>query len=447
MTPETIYALSSGRGRAGIAVIRISGPAAADTVRDLSGRAPVDRRALRVDLRDPASGEVLDDAICLFFAAPRSFTGEDVAELHVHGGTAVIQGVLAVLGKDAGLRMADPGEFTRRAFENGRMDLTAAESIGDLINAETAQQRRQALRQGGGALAELCDAWRERLVAALAHWEAAIDFSDEELPADLEARTVAEVADLRAEIDARLANGRAGERLRDGVHLAIIGPPNAGKSSLLNLLAKRDVAIVSETAGTTRDVLEVHLDLGGYPVIAVDTAGLRDSDEPVEREGVRRARQRAKGADLRLLIFDAETWPAEAATFADVIDAETIVAVNKIDLTDPDLNLAPGGGAALGISVHTGAGIDELLDRLEARVAGGFETSAAPVVTRARHREALEDGAAALAAFLARDDRLGHPEIAGEDLRLAGRAMGRITGRFDVEDLLDVIFQDFCIGK
>ncbi len=447
MTAETIYALSSGRGRAGIAIVRLSGPVAWTVAETLTGRAPRDRHAIRCKMRDPETGELLDEGLCLGFAGPASFTGEDIAELHLHGGLAVVDAMLGVLGGMPGVRLAEAGEFTRRAFENGRMDLTAAEAIGDLIDAETAAQRRQALRQGGGGLAGLCDDWRDRLVTALAHWEAAIDFSDEELPADLEDQTAHRLTALRDEIAGHLDDRGAGERLRDGVHLAIIGPPNAGKSSLLNCLAARDVAIVAETAGTTRDILEVHLDLGGYPVIAADTAGLRDSDEPVEREGVRRALVRAGASDLRLAVFDAARWPEQWAGFEDHLDDACLVAVNKIDLTEPDLTAGPAGVECLGVSVKSGTGIDLLLRRLENKVSAGYEAAAAPVITRARHREALTDCVAALVRFLARTDRMAHPEIAGEDLRLAARAVGRVTGRVGVEDLLDVIFSEFCIGK
>ncbi len=447
MTAETIYALSSGRGRAGIAVIRLSGPAAWASAVAMIGRPPLDRRAMRCAVIDPESGEVLDDGLCLGFRGPQSFTGEDVVEFHVHGGLAVIDGVIGALGRQTGLRMAEPGEFTRRAFENGRMDLTGAEAIGDLIDAETKAQRRQALRQGGGALARLCDDWRERLVAVLAHWEAALDFSDEELPEDLERATQSAVTALREEMAIHFADGGVGERLRDGLRLAIIGPPNAGKSSLLNALAARDVAIVADTAGTTRDVLEVHLDLCGYPVIAADTAGLRDSDEAVECEGMRRARQRAAEADLRLVVFEATAWPAAWPAFSELLTGNSLIAVNKVDLRAPSMDGGPDGVAVYGVSVKTGAGMDELLDAIGAIAATSLESGAMPVITRARHREALSACADALAAFEARTDRLGNPEIAGEDLRIAVRALARITGRVDVEDLLDVIFRDFCIGK
>jgi len=447
MNGETIYALASGRGRAGIAVIRLSGPAAQSAVHKMTRARPLPRQAERVQICHPTSGEHLDDSLVIFFPQPASYTGEDVVELHVHGGPAVIDGVLGALRESAELRMAEPGEFTRRAFENGKMDLTAAEAVADLINAEVAAQRRQALRQGGGALARLCDGWRDRLVAAQAHWEAAIDFSDEDLPADLEARTCDELNALAAEIQKNLADGHQGERLRDGVHLAIIGPPNAGKSSLLNLLARRDVAIVSEFAGTTRDIIEVHLDLGGYPVIAADTAGIRDSAEPIEHEGVRRARARAEDADLRLVVFESGEWPPEAGMHDDILKPGAIVAINKIDRAPAPTGLSFGDHHVFPISVHSGEGVDALLAGLEREVAGGFEAGAAIAVTQARHREALEECVRELAVFLQRENRLENPEIGAEDLRLAARAVGRITGRVDVEDLLDVIFSDFCIGK
>lgn len=447
VTAETIYALSSGRGRAGVAVIRLSGPAAWAAAEAFTGAPPADRRALRRRFRDPDTGEILDEGLCFGFSGPRSFTGEDVVEFQIHGGLAVIDGMLAALGRRRGLRMAEPGEFTRRAFENGRMDLTGAEALGDLIEAETAAQRRQALRQGGGALAALCDGWRGRLVSALAHWEAALDFSDEELPAALEAETAAAAAALRAEIAGHLADGGAGERLRDGFRLAIVGPPNAGKSSLLNALAARDVAIVSGTPGTTRDVLEVHLDLAGYPVIAADTAGLRDSAEPVEQEGVRRARRRADEADLRLAVFDAAAWPSAWTGFAGIFEKPSLIAVNKTDLAAPALTGGPDGVAVIGVSAKTGAGLADVLAAVGKAAAAGFEAAAAPVITRARHREALAECAAALEAFGRRRDRLARPEIGGEDLRAAARCLARVTGRVDVEDLLDVIFRDFCIGK
>lgn len=449
MSSETIYALASGRGRAGIAVVRVSGPAAADAARALSGRDLPVRRAQRVDLRAPESGELLDQGLAVYFPGPASFTGEDVVELHVHGGMAVVAAVLEALSGLSGLRLAEPGEFTRRGFLNGKIDLTAAEGVADLVDAETAAQRRQALAQMGGALAGFCDAARTRLIAAMARWEAAIDFSDEELPAGLEADVAAEARLLVADIGRALADGGRGERLRDGIEVAIVGPPNAGKSSLLNRIARREAAIVSETAGTTRDVIEVRAELGGYPVILADTAGLREGADALEREGVRRALERAASADLRLVVLDATAPPGIDPEIRALIDDGAIVALNKADLLADLLgvHMADLGFAATLISAKTGAGVDALLDVIEARVATAFEGAVAPVVTRARHREALSDALAALERFVGTDGRLARPELAAEELRLAARALGRVTGAVDVEDLLDVIFAEFCIGK
>jgi tRNA modification GTPase len=442
--PDTIFALATAPGRAGIAVLRVSGPAAGTALEALAGQRPAPRRATRARFRDPRTGEAIDDGLMLLFPEPNSFTGEAVAELQVHGGRAVVAALLAALGALPGLRLAEPGEFTRRAFENGKLDLTAAEGLADLVAAETAAQRRQALRQLEGELGRLYEGWRGRLLRSLAQLEAEIDFPEEGLPQDLRQRVATEAATLRAEMARHLADGGRGERLREGVAVAIIGPPNAGKSSLMNALARRDVAITSASAGTTRDVIEVALDLGGYPVLLADTAGLREAADEVEAEGVRRARARAAAADLRLVLLDV-TQPA-AAALTGLIDADAIVIANKIDLA-PGAAAgwadALGAGRALRLSVRTGVGMEALLERLEAEVARRFAPGAAPLVTRARHRRALEDCVAALDRFAG----AGLPELAAEDLRAATRALGRITGRVDVEDMLDIVFREFCIGK
>jgi tRNA modification GTPase len=374
----------------------------------------------------------------LWVPAPASFTGEDVVELHVHGGRAVSAALADVLSRLPECRPAEPGEFSRRAFENGKLDLTEAEAIADLVEAETAAQRRQALRQLDGALGALYEDWRGRLLRALAHLEAEIDFADEELPEGMTLAVRPVLAALIAEIAAHLNDSQRGERLREGAQIAIVGPPNAGKSSLLNLLARRDVAIVSAQAGTTRDVIEVHLDLGGWPVTLADTAGLRETSDEIEREGVRRAEQRARQADLRLVVLDA----ADAATPAmleKLIAPGDIVVLNKLDLA-PD---AKPLKEALAISVRSGTGIDALLVRLQQRVAALLDGGGVPL-TRQRHRQALEESLAALQRAQA---QRGAPELLVEDVRLAVRALGRITGRVDVEDMLDIIFREFCIGK
>jgi len=444
MSDETIFALSSGGFRAGIAVVRVSGPGAVGAVTRLTGTAPTPARCMgRATLKDPNSGEIIDHGLAVLFLAPASFTGEDVAEFHVHGGRAVVGAVLDALAAIPGLRVADPGEFTRRAFDHGKFDLTVAEGIADLINAETEAQRHQALRQMEGDLGRLYGGWHDILVGVMARLEASIDFSDEDLPGGLEDEVRRDVLSLDAGISAHLSDNRRGERLRDGVHLAIIGPPNVGKSSLLNRLARRDAAIVAETAGTTRDIIEVHLDLGGVPLVVADTAGLRAASSRVEDEGVRRALRRAGEADLKLAVFDVTTWPEVDTRTLELVDSRTIVVVNKVDIGRPVPPRDFSGRPTLPVSALTGEGIEELLAVLANEVAECCLSSAAPLLTRARHRAALEDCRAALARYV----EAGAVELAAEDLRLAARALGRITGRVDVEDILDVIFRDFCIGK
>lgn len=450
----TIYALASGAGRAGVALVRISGALAGQALERLTGKAlPPPRLATLARLFDPRPSdlqhrETLDDALVLWFPGPASFTGEDVAELHLHGGIAVVDGVLAALSAIDGLRLAEAGEFTRRAFENGKLDLTQVEGLADLIEAETQAQRKQALRQAEGELGRLYDGWRESLIRALAYFEAELDFSDEELPDDLRVGVVDQIYELRRSIQAHLHDGRRGERLRGGVRLAIIGPPNAGKSSLMNALARREAAIVSDIAGTTRDVVEVHLNLAGYPLLVADTAGLRESKDQIEQEGVRRAKAWAEGADLKLAVFDATLLPDLDAQTVALLDDQTLVALNKADAAQ-HLPATIEGHAVWPLSVKTGAGLEALLAELTARLAVHCQSpSDGPAPTRARHREALVRTEAMLARFLARGNaqRIG-PELEAEDLRLAARELGRITGRVDVEDLLDVIFRDFCIGK
>ncbi|MBB4264537.1 tRNA uridine-5-carboxymethylaminomethyl(34) synthesis GTPase MnmE [Roseospira visakhapatnamensis] len=440
---STLFALSTAPGRAGVAVVRVSGPGAGPALLALTGREalPAPRRATRTVIRDPATGETLDDGLVLWFPGPASFTGDDVVELHGHGGRAVTRAILDALAARPGLAPAEPGAFTRRAFEAGKLDLTAVEGLADLIDAETRAQHRQARRQMDGALARLTEGWRDRLVRLLAHLEATLDFSDEDLPEALLADQASAVESLRAEIDACLADDRRGERLRDGVHVAVLGPPNVGKSSLVNTLARREAAIVSAEAGTTRDVLEVHLDLGGVPVVLADTAGLRETGDLVEREGVRRARARAEAADLRLLLLDGTIDAPLDETLATLAaDPDTLVIHTKADLWSrrPD-------GVSLPLSLVTGAGFDAVMTAVAGRVQALAELGAGPPspLTRARHRQALAETREALA----RAAEAPLPELVAEDLRLALRALGRITGRVDVEDLLDVIFGDFCIGK
>jgi tRNA modification GTPase len=495
---DTVFAVSSGRPPAAIAVVRISGPRAGDALRLMIGRIPEPRRAALARVRDPQSQEMIDEALALWFPGPRSETGEDMAELQLHGGRAVIAATFAALGRIDGLRPAEPGEFTRRAFANGHLDLTEVEGLADLIAAETEAQRRQAFGQMKGALGRVAEAWRQRLIETLALSEAGIDFADEEVPADLMPEVRARSQALADEIGAALDDGRRGERVRDGLVVAIAGPPNAGKSTLLNRIARRDAAIVSPTPGTTRDVIEVHLDLGGYPVTLLDTAGVRDTADPIELEGVNRARARAEAADLVLWVVDA-TESAATEHSASEAGPPTWLVRNKIDLIG-GVSAGDGAGAprqppspsesqippapfrpalrptvpslprpsqqalqassesrnsvlrnesiiekydiVYDISARNNIHVDSLLDGITSFLAGQGPKEPA-LVTRARHRHALGEAREALGrALQAKGD-----DLVAEELRLAARALGRLTGRIDVEDILDVIFRDFCIGK
>jgi tRNA modification GTPase len=443
---QTIFALSSAKGRAGVCVFRISGPATGAAVGTLTGRAvPAPRSAALRDIA-LADGTPIDRGLVLWFPAPASFTGEDVAEFHLHGGPAVIGAMTRRLGELPDLRPADPGEFTRRAFANGKLDLTEAEGLADLIGAETEQQRALALRQLSGELKDQYERWRGDLVKALAHLEASIDFVDEDLPPGLTAGIRTRIDHLSAEIGSHLADQRRGEIVRDGFTAVILGAPNVGKSSLLNALARRDVAIVSAIPGTTRDAIEVDLDLGGYAVTLIDTAGLRETADEIESEGIKRARAKAASADLRLGVVAANSVD-DSRVSAELSGHDAIV-LNKSDLAPHQTVPASTAHHTIRISAKTGEGIESLLEWLEAQVIARAGSTDAMPITRARHREALEDALSALKrAPASLNDEAPSLDLAAEDLRIAARALGRITGRVDVEDLLDVIFKDFCIGK
>jgi tRNA modification GTPase len=420
-------------------------------------------------LFDYTNNDRIDEALIVRFAAPQSYTGENIVEFQIHGGQAVVAALLQALAAQPGLRLAEAGEFTRRAVLNGRLDLTQAEGIADLIAAETDAQRRQALRQFEGALAALYEDWRARLIRAAAWIEASIDFAEEDVPGNAGADASAALFAVCGEIRAHLDDGRRGEILRDGLYVAVIGPPNAGKSSLVNALAQRDVAIVSPVPGTTRDVIEVRLDLGGYPVVLADTAGLRESADAIEEEGVRRALARAAAADLRLLVLDASLPhpPLEGGS-------KSVLSVSEKQISGrgnvqpnplPELlrssTLPQGEGGllltlwnkadlvtdrtrpGLYVSVKTGEGLPELIAALSRHAASGLAPLEAPLITRARYREALSEAVRALDLACATVE----PELAAEHVRIALNAIGRITGRVDLEDLLDVVFRDFCIGK
>lgn len=447
MTRDTIFALASGPGRAAIAVIRLSGPSCRAVLDGLlDGRLPAPRHASARHLHDPGSGEVLDQALVLWLPGPGTFTGEDQAELHVHGGAAVRAAILRALSAIPDCRPAGPGEFTRRAFLNGRMDLVGAEGIADLIEADTEAQRRQAMRQMEGALSRQLAEWRESALDIAASLEALLDFADEsDIPSGVADRAAIAMDALRAEIEAALRGARAGERLRDGFTVVLAGPPNVGKSTLINLFARRDVAIVSAVSGTTRDAIEVGCDLDGLPVTFVDTAGIRESHDPIEREGIARARSRAEAADLVLWLSDAA--PPHAAPTESGIGAVPLLRVwTKVDLAAEAPGKAdPTGLDGVRISAHTGEGIEALFATVRDAASQALGEGAA-LITRERHELALRDVAQALEAG-ARACRAGHPELAAEDLRLALAAIGRVTGEVDADDVLDRIFGRFCIGK
>jgi tRNA modification GTPase len=455
---QTIFALSSGRPPTAISIVRVSGSQAGAALTLLAGKIPAPRMATRALLRD-GDRQPIDDAVVLWFPGPASATGEDVAEFHVHGGRAILAALFAALSAFADVRPAEAGEFTRRAFENGKLDLTEAEGLDDLIHADTDRQRRQALRQLKGLLGDRARDWRAQIIEASALIEAGIDFSDEgDVPTELVAPALAKIKALLGEIQQVLAAQGHGERLREGLVVAIAGPPNVGKSTLMNQLARREVAIVSPHAGTTRDIIEVQLDLDGYPMTVIDTAGIRETDDPVEREGVRRARARAAEADLVLWLVDA---PYEKSL--DQADAPVWVVRNKIDLDIVSSDAAvpkigagnprqPAGAfgqrrgsADFKISAGLGDGIQELIAALIAFAQNYFGASEGGLISRERQRKLLQETVVSLQRSVG---MIGQgEELAAEDLRMAAQSLGRLLGRVDVEDLLDVIFRDFCIGK
>jgi len=443
---DTVFAPATAPGRAAVAVVRLSGPRAGEALWALAGRRTAPRRAAVRKLRDSA-GRVLDEALVLWMPGPASYTGEDSAELHLHGGPAVVAGVLEALA-GLGLRLAEPGEFTRRAFENGRLDLAQAEGVADLIEAETEAQRRQALDQLDGALGRAREAWRSDLVEALALFEAAVDFPDEDLPEDVAARARPAIERLLSALQSALEGVERAERVRDGYAIALTGAPNAGKSTLLNALSRREAAIVTATPGTTRDVIEVTLQLAGYKVILADTAGLRDTPDEVEAEGVRRARRRAEAADLRLWVVDGAG--DEASPAPDVLRSGDLCLVAKADLPVGDAAArALAEAASLGLdphrlSAHRSEDIAALEAVLSRHVIAALGSAEPPSATRLRHAALLAEAVQRLESALALS---AEPELAAEDVRLAARALDRITGKIGPEDVLDRIFSTFCIGK
>ena len=463
---DTIYALATAPGRSAVAVVRVSGPAAGAALKALAGRRGKARQARRARLQD-AAGAPIDEALTLWFPGPASYTGEDVAELHLHGGPAVVGRVLEALA-DRGLRLAEPGEFTRRAFEVGKLDLAQAEAVADLVDAETEAQARQALAQMQGALSRRYEAWRGRLIEALAHLEAAVDFPDEDLPAELATRARPPIEALAQDLEAALADAARGERVREGYRIAIVGAPNAGKSRLFNALLGREAAIVTAHAGTTRDVIEAPFVIAGYKTLVADMAGVREAADEIEAEGVRRARAWAADADLRLLAIDAAANDGAWAQAANEAAPGDLLVLTKADLEAGCDAAAAAAWAArlriepLAVSARTGSGLADLRGRLERRIVADLAGAEFPAATRQRHESLLRQALGALqsaahnlsgqtlagaVAGTAPDPSQAEPELAAEDLRLAARALERITGRIGAEDILDLIFASFCIGK
>lgn len=447
MDNQTIYALSTVFGKSGVAVIRVSGTGALKIISamtDLNPAAVKPRYAHFIKLRHSVSEELLDKCLLLYFKVPHSFTGEDVIELHTHGSRAVIAAVMDSLAQIDGYRLAEPGEFSKRAFYNGKMDLTEAEGLADLIDAETAEQQKYAVRQMDGGLKDLYEGWRETLVGILAHLEAYIDFPDENIPQDIVSGMQNTVFKLIEDVKKHLRDDTVGERLREGFRVAIIGAPNAGKSSLLNQIARREAVIVSDIAGTTRDAIDIHLDLGGYPVMFTDTAGLRETAEEIERKGIAVAHDKARQADLVIYLFDASKDSAQdiekyKKEFADKL----LVVANKRDKLSSEQIAGLQKSGCLVISAKQNLGTDKLLENIKEHISARFTSGSGLLISRRRYREALQNTVELLQNF-GFDKEI---ELTAEDIRLAAREIGKITGRIEVDEILDKIFGSFCIGK
>lgn len=440
----TIYAPATPPGRSAVAILRISGPEARNLFPLFHlGKVPQPRMAVLANVRHPHTKEQIDSALLLWFPGPHSFTGEDTVELHLHGGRAVREEILQLLSDVPEFRLAEPGEFSKQAFHNGKMDLLQAEAIADLIDAETLVQSRQALRQMDGRFSEFCVSLRKQLIDARAHIEAYIDFPDEDLPPDVQFKIESDLSTIKRQIQTLLADGKRGEQIREGIYIAILGIPNAGKSSLLNLLAKRDVAIVSEYAGTTRDVLEVHLNLHGYPVIIADTAGLRETTDIVEQEGIRRAKARAEQSDFRIWVLDS-TKPLKNQL--DVVGNPTphdVLILNKFDISPQNIDSTPFD-TPLSLSCQTGFGLDQLLEHVNRLIEDRFDSLEQDVVlTRERHRISFEQAL----HHIQKSCEVSELELKGEELRSASNEIGKVIGVIHTEDVLDSLFHTFCIGK
>jgi len=442
----TIYALSSGPGISGIAVIRISGNETANIIEKITGRKPPNPRvAVQRKFNFANSNNLIDEGILLWFPAPNSYTGEDLAEFHVHGSRAVISALHETLSKIKNCRLAEAGEFTKRAFQNGKINLLKAESVADLISSETEIQRKQAIKIMSGKFSDKYNSWREKLLKILSYIEAKIDFPDEDLPGNIVKEIQATSKTVLMEIQKVLKDNNVGERIREGFKIAIVGPTNAGKSSLLNYLSKRDVAIVSETAGTTRDVIETHLNLDGYPVIVSDTAGIRNSKNEIEKKGIKIALNRAEDADLKLVIISAKK-PNFTRVLKDLLSKNAILVINKSDLKKGKLHAKFKKYENVLISIKKKSNLNKLILKIKSKLKGRFISSENILITRERHRKNLIECVYHLNKFQKKKYSKDFDKAA-EDLRLATRHLGTIVGKVDVEELLGTIFNDFCIGK
>lgn len=437
---KTIFALATPPGKSGVAIIRISGPEAFTSLTKLTtANSIIPRQATLRNIYDPMDHQLIDKSVIITFPAPHSFTGEDIVELHIHGSRAVINIIISILSKFSNLRLANPGEFAKRAFLNGKMDLTSAEGLGDLIDAETSIQQKQAIRQMEGNLANMYDNWKNSLIRLLALLEAFLDFPEEDIPSDIMDEVNEGVDNLKNNIYLHLNDQNKGEIIRRGIYIAILGAPNVGKSTLLNYLTRKDAAIVSSIAGTTRDIIEVNLDLDGYPVTIADTAGIRNSEDIIELEGINRAFKKADHADIKLIILDASNPFSYDKEIISMIDTNTIVLINKIDEEPNYIEIEN----SIKISINKNIGLDNFLQSLSEFIAKKFSLSSDPLITRERHRYHLNNCYETLSYFTVNKPL----ELACEDLRLSARSLGQIVGTIEVETILDEIFINFCIGK
>ncbi|HCR86207.1 MAG TPA: tRNA uridine-5-carboxymethylaminomethyl(34) synthesis GTPase MnmE [Alphaproteobacteria bacterium] len=443
---ENIFALSSGKGRAGVSVVRVSGSGAGQVFDIFGISAPRERYAVTRKIRNPHTKEAIDECLILYFKSPKSFTGEDVVELHLHGSVAVVSEVLEVLGGIPNFRLAEAGEFSRRAFCNGKLDLVQAEGLSDLIDSETKAQKAQAIRQLEGELSEKFENLRRQVIEIMAFIEAFVDFPDEDIPHDLDIQVQQKVQNIISEVEA-LVNNNKGEKLRQGAVATIIGEPNSGKSTLLNYLSEREVAIVSDIAGTTRDSIEVHLNISGYPIILIDTAGIRKTQDRIEKEGVRRAIEKAEKADFKITMLECGKAPNFNPEILNLINEQDIILISKSDVVSRETSFEYKNNKAINISVKKNKGLDVLLREIERRLRDLMDNSENALITRSRHKAELNLCKNALNEFIAARKKQAPIELCAENLRMAAHHLGKITGKIDVEDVLDKIFSEFCIGK